>query len=238
MLRKLLRVLFPPSGYNISRYGPALGADDVRQAWLLSHDVTTVIDIGANNGQYGRELRKFGYRGRIVSYEPLRDAFTTLKVSADADGQWSAHNLALGPQTGSAEINVAANSWSSSLLAMLPKHLAAAPESAYVGTEWVAVSTLDEECAVLGIDSTKAFLKIDAQGYTVPILDGGQQTLQGLRGLQVEMSLVSLYEGEILIEDIIARLRGAGLVPVMIKPEFTDRESGQQLQVDGIFVRL
>ena len=238
MFRKLRRALFPPSGYNISRYGPARSADEVRQAWLLKQGISTVIDVGANNGQYGRELRKFGYRGRIVSYEPLSEAFAALTSSTAADPHWSAHQLALGPQTGSAAINVAANSWSSSLLAMLPKHLESAPESAYVRTEQVRVSTLDEQCVAQNIDPNHAFLKIDAQGYTVPILDGGQQMMRALRGLQVEMSLVSLYEGEVLIEDIIVRLRSAGLVPVMIKPEFTDRLSGQQLQVDGIFLRL
>ncbi len=238
MFRKLRRALFPPSGYNISRYGPALSADHVRQAWLLKHGVNTVIDVGANNGQYGRELRKFGYRGRIVSYEPLSEAFAALKNACAADHQWSAHQLALGPQSGNAEINVAANSWSSSLLAMLPKHLESAPESAYVGTEQVRVSTLDEQCDAQSIDPSRAFLKIDAQGYTVPIFEGGQQTLQRLRGVQVEMSLVPLYAEEILIEDVMARLRAAGLQPVLIKPEFTDRLSGQQLQVDGIFLRL
>lgn len=238
MLRRLRRALFPPSGYNISRYGPALDADQVRQTWLVKQGVTAVIDVGANNGQYGRELRKFGYRGRIISYEPLSEAFAALQTSVAADRQWSAHQLALGPQAGSANINVAANSWSSSLLAMLPKHLESAPESAYVRTEQVRVATLDDECIARGINPTQAFLKIDAQGYTVPILDGAQQMLQSLRGLQVEMSLVSLYDGEVLIEDIIVRLRNAGLVPVLIKPEFTDRVSGQQLQVDGIFLRL
>ena len=124
------------------------------------------------------------------------------------------------------------------LFALTLWHLESAPESAYVRTEQVRVATLDDECIARGINPTQAFLKIDAQGYTVPILDGAQQMLQSLRGLQVEMSLVSLYDGEVLIEDIIVRLRNAGLVPVLIKPEFTDRVSGQQLQVDGIFLRL
>ena len=238
MYRHLLQSLFKSFGYQISRYHPINEPRIARQRWFEEYGVSVVFDVGANSGQYALELRKHGFTGSIVSFEPLSSAFTELKKNALGQKEWLIINKALGAARGSAEINIAGNSWSSSLLDMLPKHLESAPESKYVTKETIAVSTLDAECDELQIPCDNAFLKIDAQGYTFPVLDGADQALRKIRGVQVEMSLVSLYQGEALIEDVILRLREAGFTPMLIKPEFGDKKSGQQLQLDGIFFRV
>ncbi len=237
MSRHLLQSAFKFFGYQVSRYNPNVVPQIARQRWFEKHGVSVVFDVGANSGQYALELRKHGFRGDIVSFEPLSSAFSKLKENAAGDSKWRTINKALGASVGTTEINIAANSWSSSLLEMLPKHLESAPESKYITKETIAVSTLDAECEEHGISCESAFLKIDAQGYTFPVLDGAEQGLKKLRGIQVEMSLVSLYQSEPLIEEVIARLREADFTPMLIKPEFGDKQSGQQLQLDGIFFR-
>ena len=76
-------------------------------------------------------------------FEPLSEAFSALERRASRDSHWQVHRLALGDRDGTAEINVAGNSWSSSLLPMGAQHLRSAPQSAYVGTESVPIARLD-----------------------------------------------------------------------------------------------
>jgi len=113
-----IRLVLRRLGLDLQRYR----ADEhplARRARLLeARSVATVLDVGANSGQFGRELRELGYRGRIVSFEPLSAAFAALERAARGSPPWEVHRCALGEQPGRASIHVAANSYSSSLLAM------------------------------------------------------------------------------------------------------------------------
>jgi hypothetical protein len=57
--------------------------------------INCVIDVGANQGQYGRFLRAIGYRGNIISFEPSGDDYDLLSRLAEKDPRWSTHQLAL-----------------------------------------------------------------------------------------------------------------------------------------------
>jgi FkbM family methyltransferase len=201
---------------------------------LADHGVDVVFDIGANIGQYALQMRDLGFTGWIVSYEPLSSAFSHLSQAASHDAKWRVVHAALGPTAGTATLNVAGNSQSSSLLPMLDVHLRAAPESAYVGTETITVETLEAALAKHAV-GTKRFLKIDAQGYERVILESGR--LDQLVGIQLEMSLVPLYEGESTMTDTIAWLDARGFVPMSLEPGYCDPKTGRLLQVDGIFFR-
>ena len=130
MLRRL--------GVDIGRYRP-VGAR--RNALLARHGIRSTIDVGANKGQYAAELRAYGFRGTIVSFEPLSAPYAVLAAEAAADPLWRTHQSALGDAVGRAQINVAANTASSSLLMMLPAHEALAPYARNVATEEVVLTT-------------------------------------------------------------------------------------------------
>src|SRR5439155_27146309 len=123
--------------------------------------VPLVVDVGANRGQYATDLRQHGYRGKIVSFEPLEEAFAQLAAAAARDVDWTCHRMALGVAAGEAQINVASNLESSSLLEMEVGHRAGAPEVSMVSVETVPVSRLDD---VLD-DDRPCLLKLDVQGY-------------------------------------------------------------------------
>ena len=186
-------------GYVISRYDYRRDPLAVRNIFLESHGINVVLDVGANAGQYAQQLRECGYRGKIISFEPLSKAFRQLAETAQNDPTWQVKQCALGDKEATAEINISENSWSSSLLEMLPAHAKAAPDSKYIGKEVVTIRTLDALFSSYCKSDSRVFLKIDTQGFTKKVLEGGQHSLETIRGLQVEMSLVPLYDGGVLM---------------------------------------
>jgi FkbM family methyltransferase len=202
---------------------------------LAACGIAAVVDVGANIGQFGQYLReKLSYRGRIISVEPLPDAFRGLEKRAAADRDWSAMQLALGDSDGVLPINVAANSFSSSLLPMLARHKAAAPASRYQGKADVRIARLDAVPELCAATEMNCMLKVDTQGYELSVLRGAGRLLDRFSLLYLEVSLIPLYENGPLVEDVIAYLRPLGFAPVAIHPGFTDR-FGQQLQSDILF---
>lgn len=226
-------------GYDVRRFRPDESeAAQVVQALKIA-DINLVFDIGANTGQFARDIRQAGYDERIVSFEPLSSARAKLLAAAEHDPAWSIHDqAALGDSAGEVSIHVAANSVSSSVLPMLGAHVSAAPESAYVGIERVPVQRLDDIASdYLSPASSNLFIKIDAQGFEWQILDGAPDALGHARGLLCELSLVPLYEGQRLWREIVDRLHDEGFALWAIQKGFTDSATGQSLQMDGIFLR-
>jgi FkbM family methyltransferase len=207
-----------------------------RTRLFAQHGIDLVLDVGANAGQYGRFLRNIGYEGRIISFEPLSSAFAALEQTRRGDILWEAHRVALGDHDGSATLNVSGNSESSSLLSMLPAHLEAYPDSRYVAVEQVPMTTL---AGVIGeaARGSRIFLKIDAQGYERQILEGARGELDRVTGVQVEMSIVPLYEGEPLMHQMIPFIADRGFILMSLEPGASDQRTGQLLQVDGLFFR-
>jgi FkbM family methyltransferase len=204
---------------------------------LTHHEIDTVLDVGANTGQYASTLRRAGYKGEILSFEPLSDAYAELEKKSRNDSRWRVFNCAVGEENGEAEINIAGNSESSSLLPMLDAHLRSAPESKYRATERVKVSTLDSALENVTSKESRLFLKIDTQGYEHHVIRGARSLLQQVCLIECELSLTPLYEGQYLCHDMLNLLDGMGFKPVHFDPVFSDLKTGHCLQVDGIFVR-
>jgi FkbM family methyltransferase len=204
---------------------------DARNRLFRELRITRVLDVGANIGQYAIGLREHGYDGRIVSFEPIADVYTQLASTAAADPLWQTRQLALADRSGRGTLNVSANSFSSSLLPISSVCVTAAPEAAYVRTEEVELGTLDE----LRLSQEPTLLKIDAQGYESQVLEGGKRFLRDVLAVELELSLVPLYEGQELAADVCTRLRRHSFVPVAFETEFLHPLTGEILQINGLF---
>jgi FkbM family methyltransferase len=236
MLKTMARALAQSSGYEIMTLARAQGEQRCVANILREERIDLVVDVGANVGQFARWIRRAGYQGRILSFEPLSAAHQQLTTTAKKDPLWSvAPRMALGAEDGNLEIHVAGNSASSSVLPMLRAHQDAAPDSAYVGCESVEVHRLDEVCPITA--ENHPMLKVDVQGYEKAVLDGAPFLLQRCRAIIVEMSLTPLYKGQVLAMDIWNYLTDIGFQPWYFNPGFRDPRSGRMLQVDGVFVR-
>lgn len=210
--------------------------DLLRRTKIMSHyGIDLLFDVGANIGQYGIMARTLNYKGRIVSFEPLNDAFEKLKKASMNDSQWTINHFALGDIATKNTINIAGNSGSSSILKMESKHVETLPESEYIGTQEIEIKTLNTVFDSFYKQGNKVMLKIDTQGYEKNVLEGADQVLDKITLIQLEMSLIPLYQDEILFTEMVQYMEGKGFTLIALENGFSDSKTGELFQVDGIF---
>jgi len=238
-IKHQVRKLLWRIGYDFSRLNSTSHPLARRKALLKSYNIHLVIDIGANTGQFAEQMRHdIEYSGDIISFEPLSSEFELLKEKSDSDEKWKAINCAIGDVEEKSEINIAGNSYSSSILSMLESHEKSAPESKYVGHETIDVKTLDSIMNELSINEDNIYLKIDTQGFESKVIKGAEMSLNRIDTIQLEMSLIPLYKDELLFNELYTLLCSKGYTLVALEPGFSDSNSGQMLQIDGIFHRF
>ena len=234
-MKKLIRKILRKKGFQITKYPDY---DLERRIKLINHfDIDTLFDIGANIGQYAINMREIGFTKKIISFEPLKSAFSVLKDTSLNDNNWVVQNYALGNENFKSVINVAGNSASSSILNMLPKHSNTEPESKYTTQEEIEIKTLDSVYNTLCKKEDRVMIKIDTQGYEKNVIDGATESLKNIKVIQIEMSIVPLYENEMLFIEMINHIDKKGFHLVSLENGFSDNTTGQLLQVDGIFVK-
>ena len=238
-IKHKIRQILWKIGYDISRFTPTSHPLARRRRIIECHGIDTILDVGANSGQFALELRRdLGFSNRILSFEPLSTAFGLLKKNAGDDPAWELYNYAIGDANERREINIAGNSYSSSLLDMLPTHLKYAPKSGYVGTEVVDIKTLDSVFGEVCGSDANIYLKIDTQGFESRVLKGAEKSLPRIDTIQMEMSLVPLYDGELMFNEMCGMMSQKGYSLIALEDAFSDPDSGRLLQVDGIFHRF
>jgi FkbM family methyltransferase len=238
MLKSIVKRMIRQAGFDLKRFDPSRSEDATLMAVLGAHNVNLVFDVGASSGIFGRVLREAGYRGRIVSFEPLSSVREQLLENSRKDSLWEvAPRAAIGSEDGEIEIHIAGNSHSSSVLEMLESHSDAAPESAYVGSEKTPLRRLDSMAPDYLREDSRLFIKVDTQGYEDQVLKGAEHLLPKAVGLQLELSLVPLYKGQCLFAEMVARCKALGFNLWTMSPVFSDSRTGRLLQVDAIFFR-
>ena len=209
-----------------------------RRIKLLNHyKIDVVLDVGANIGQFGSELRNIGFAGKIISFEPTSEAFKKLEKMANNDDLWQINNFSLGEFDGETIINISKNSVSSSILKNLPQLIESAPNAVFTSTENIVVKKLDTIFDELQLDGKNIFLKIDTQGYESMVILGAENSLQKIAGLQVEMALIPTYEKSVPFHDLSQKLVNKGFKITSIESGYYDKITGKLLEVDGVFFR-
>jgi len=153
-------------------------------------EINCILDVGANKGQFATELRGIGFKGLLVSFEPLRREFVRLQEAFSRDPLWRGFCVALGDKNGPAKINVVPH------LTVMSSMLETRSRWGDVETEDVEVKRLDDifGAIVSGLVSPRVLLKMDTQGYDLKVFAGAQGCLQSIRALQSELSIVPLYQ--------------------------------------------
>lgn len=203
------------------------------------HGAEAVIDIGANVGQYAQSLRAAGLALPIVSVEPGSRAHAELSAAASDDPLWTvAPRMALGETAGTATLNTNARSDMNSLKPIAAETLEAFPKATPDAAEEVRVERLDAILDTL-VDPSAArlFVKLDTQGFEAEVIRGAAGALDRIVAMQLELSLVPLYQGEATYLAILNELDRLGYALHFTTPGYFSRPLGRQLQFDGFFVR-
>lgn len=186
-MKALIKKIFRTFGIEIKKYKPG-SSDEAKIKRLFNiHSIDLVLDVGANTGQYGQNLRDIGYRGRIISFEPLSSVYSQLMKRSRKDDRWKiAPQMVVGDKSGEVPIKISRNTYSSSVLGILPLHTKEYPESEYIGQEIVQMKTLDSLLdSVIPQDISHCFLKIDVQGFEDRVLKGAKDLLTRICGVQL-----------------------------------------------------
>jgi FkbM family methyltransferase len=225
MKHAIRSMVFHRLGVDIVRYPHpnSLGAHLKRLFAVL--DINLVLDVGAHYGEYAIFLRQVvGYRGAIVSFEPVSVSFQVLKPICERDNQWACYNLALGSTNEIRPIHITQASNFSSL--GLPNQFAFQRFGEAVRvqhTETVQIRRLDEVFTTVIAENIipRAFLKLDTQGWDREVLQGATRCLPSILALQAELPVKAIYDDpppptwlELLAETSHLGFAVTGLFPV------------------------
>lgn len=205
---------------------------------LKEKNIDCILDVGANKGQFVKELRFYGYKNKVISFEPLLEAHKKLIETARNDNEWDIFRpIALGNKNLKNTINISKNSVSSSILNMTKEHFSNASDSRFISKQVIEENKLDDLFNELKIENKNLFLKIDTQGYEFQVLEGAQKNMHLFRGILVEVSLIELYEGQKQWFEIVNLIQGYGFKLWSVDRGFTNKKNGRTLQMDLCFFR-
>jgi len=196
----------------------------------------TVLDIGANVGQFAVAAAKLYPGCKVISFEPVPDTFEILHKCTRKLKNVSCFNLGLGVKQATMPINVNSHRHSSSFLPLSTTHKTAFPFAREESVVKVPVTTLDIATRTIEL-LRPVLLKLDVQGFERHVLEGGSTTLAQVDYVIVEASLQPMYGGETLFLGMIELLQSYGfefLRPIGWLPH---PSTGEILQVDCLFGR-
>jgi FkbM family methyltransferase len=234
-MRNTFRRWLRGRGFDVVRYPlPSEFAYHLRRLLVLL-EIDCVLDVGAAKGAYGQQLRHLGYEGRIVSVEPIDYQVETIRQAADEE--WIVKQAAVGSRRGEARFAVRADPQMSSFLESSTYALDTQPHRvAVVETQEVQVVTLDELMDELVPPDSRLFVKLDVQGYEGEVLHGGRRAFERALGLQVELSLIPVYEAQPDYLTLLRDLRELGFSPTWFS-QFPTREDLRMIEMDCLLRR-
>jgi FkbM family methyltransferase len=231
----LFKLIIGKFGLRISRQAELFNFRLARHIQRL--DVVTVLDVGANIGQFYFELKVAGFDGHVISFEPLPDAHQQLMSISSKEPNWRIYDrIALGSTEEFTKINVANNSASSSIRPQTELMKQNAPYANKVSQVDITVTTLDK--VMNSIPLSNCALKIDTQGYELEVLKGSSKLLERVKLVSLELSLVELYEGQAKYYHIDEYLRSHGFKLIDLYPGFKNFDTGELFEYDAIYEKM
>lgn len=218
---------------KIIRHRVAAGVEHAEV--LFGLDCRTVVDIGANRGQFALVAVQCRPHARVISFEPLPAAAAKFREVFAGDDRVTLHEVAIGPVAGNATIHISRRDDSSSLLPITATQVALFPGTAESATAIVRLAPLREFIPAADI-LPPALLKLDVQGFELEALRGCEDLLDRFAYVYAECSFVELYGGQALADEVIAWLRERGFRLRGVHNTVHDR-NGRAIQADFLFAR-
>jgi len=234
VLAKLLRI-FLVGEYRAAFLRTRVAAAVEHDRVLAGLQLKTVVDIGANRGQFALCVRRLYPRAEIYSFEPLQKAADRWLKNFRRDPRAHLHVKAVANRSGYAQIHVTRWDVSSSLLPVGPEQRRSFPFSEEVERATIETARLAdclEDAAVVA----PALLKLDVQGFELDALQGCVDLLPAFEFVYVEASFIELYVGQALASDVIALLQQQGFRLFSVA-NLVRGKSCRPIQADFLFSR-
>lgn len=196
----------------------------------------TVIDVGANVGQFAVASAKLFPGVTVYSFEPHPECLEKLKKNTLELGNIHVYPIALGARSGEVIFHLNAHSHSSSILPLGERHRRAFPRAREISTIKVPLSTLDHEMGSIHLEPP-LFIKLDVQGYEPQVLEGATETLKRVDFVLLETSFRPLYEGEKTFMEIARMMGQLGFEFLRPVDWLKDPQNGEVLQMDALFAK-
>jgi FkbM family methyltransferase len=237
VIRKLVNRL----GYDVVRFPNRRGFEYHLSQLFEFLQIDTVLDVGANHGQYATSLRTSGYSGWIYSYEPVRSIFDSLSARMAADDRWRGFNFALGDANDRKQINVAAGDGQASSFLTFNSdgperwgdaHKVARMEDVEVHRLEGVISSITKERP-----DARIYLKLDTQGLDLTVLRSASDRMPLILGLQSEIAAHHFYEGMVPFGDAISAYQELGFEITGIFPLSRELDNLRVIEFDFVFMR-
>lgn len=202
--------------------------------WLLDHQFKTIIDIGANEGQFASKMRRLLPAAKIISFEPIPEVYERLRIRFENDPLFVVYPYALGEKEEKKKFHINQKHDSSSLL-HIQSHANHFDGSKEVKEQEVQVKRLEDVLADVDLPQPM-LLKIDVQGFEKPVILGAGKLLNRAKIILSEVSFVELYKDQALFDDVYTILKEAGFAYHGNYDQLFSPKNNAPLQADAIFV--
>ncbi len=209
--------------------------------FLSQTEINVVLDVGAFIGDYAIKLRKAGYGGRIISFEPVPASYERLHARMHHDSLWCGQPFGLSDVSGVALMNTYGQGDFNSLLTICKEaERAYSLDPALRSQTLIQLRRLDEVLPQLveGIQSPRVFMKIDTQGHDISVVKGATGVLDKIVGLQSELPAVKIYNGMYSMSTALEYYAMTGFVPIGFYPVNTFRDIQISPEFDVLFNRF
>jgi len=218
-------------GIHYSRYSL------FNRRWLTDARIHTVLDVGANVGEFSAIFAELFPAAQIHAFEPLPDCYQKLCGEADKyGGRIKPINVGVGSQIGTLTFNRSNWAPASSFRTMAPIHKENYPHSADSESISVDVTTLDHWAQDKELKDN-IMIKMDVQGFEDEVIRGGPGIVGRARVLVLECSFQPTYENEPMFDGIYELLKPMGFVYRGSLKQSIRKIDDSFLQADCLFVR-
>jgi FkbM family methyltransferase len=236
-LRSLTYFIESPKLFQIRKKG---GIPDtfrmLNRPWFNQLGISTVIDIGANTGQFAVTINALLPEARIYSFEPIPECFHQLQKRMGNVKKFTGFNIALGDIHGEIKYEYNSYSPSSSFMPMTDLHKTVYPFARESKVINVKVQTLNSIEDSLNINES-LLVKLDVQGYEAKVLRGGDKILRRAKLILIEVCFEELYEQQALFDDIYRILVDWNFEYKGLGEQSYNPLNGKILFADAIFLR-
>lgn len=236
-LKTIINSIIKTTGYQFVRV-PSLNLDiaNGKYEWLQQLKINTIIDIGANNGQFLRFISKVLKDVKIYSFEPINECYLNLEKLKNEIDCLEVFNIALGDDDTETTFFQSEFSASSSLVEMANLHSTLFPHTQNYKKDIISVKKLDSFIDKIPI-IPRLLIKIDVQGYENKVLTGGRKFIKMADILFIESSYFELYKNQWLFYELNEYLYSQGFFFSGNLEQITAPQNNLTVQADAIYLK-